>query len=280
MAGPIRWFVANPIAANLLMVFLLIGGALALPALDKQFFPEFELNMVSISMPYRGAGPGEVEEQICVRIEEAVHDLNGVKEIRSIARQGMGTVIVEAEGGYDMQRLTAEIKTRVDAITTFPTDAERPIVTELAHRHHMAAVTVAGDLGERPLKELAERLRDDLASQPHVSVVDLATPRPYEVSVEVSEYTLRRYGLKFSDVVNAIRGSSLNLPAGSIKSSGGDIQLQTRGQAYGTQLRLGDVASIRDGFEDVDVRTRFNDKPSHNMHVYVTSRPNALATSE
>ena len=295
MAGPIRWFVANPIAANLLMVFLLIGGALALPALDKQFFPEFELNMVSISMPYRGAGPGEVEEQICVRIEEAVHDLNGVKEIRSIARQGMGTVIVEAEGGYDMQRLTAEIKTRVDAITTFPTDAERPIVTELAHRHHMAAVTVAGDLGERPLKELAERLRDDLASQPHVSVVDLATPRPYEVSVEVSEYTLRRYGLKFSDVVNAIRGSSLNLPAGSIKSSGGDIQLQTRGQAYdrydfenipllstrdGTQLRLGDVTSIRDGFEDVDVRTRFNDKPSHNMHVYVTSRPNALATSE
>ena len=97
MSGPIRWFVDNPIAANLLMIFLLIGGVLALPALDKQFFPDFELNMVSVTMPYRGAGPSEVEEQICVRIEEAVHDLSGVKEIRSTARQGLGTVIIEAE---------------------------------------------------------------------------------------------------------------------------------------------------------------------------------------
>ena len=285
MAGPIRWFVDNPIAANLLMVFLLIGGAMALPALDKQFFPDFELNSVSVSMPYRGAGPSEVEEQICVRIEEAVHDLNGVEEIRSVARQGLGTVIIEAERDYDMQRLTADVQTRVDAITTFPADAERPIVTELAHRHHMAVVTIAGDLGERALKELAESLRDDLSSRAHVSVVELLDPRPYEVSVEVSEYTLRRYGLTFADVVNAIRGSSLNLPAGSIKTSDGDIQLQTRGQAYdqqdfenipllstrdGTQLRLGDVATVRDDFEDLDVRTRFNDKPSHNMPVSYT----------
>ena len=295
MSGPIRWFVDNPIAANLLMIFLLIGGVLALPALDKQFFPDFELNMVSVTMPYRGAGPSEVEEQICVRIEEAVHDLSGVKEIRSTARQGLGTVIIEAETGYDMQRLTAEVKTRVDAVTSFPVDAERPIVTELAHRHHMAVVTVAGELGERSLKELAERLRDDLSAQPHVSVVELRSPRPYEVSIEVSEYTLRRYGLKFADVVNAIRGSSLNLPAGTIKAADGDIQLQTRGQAYerqdfeqipllstrdGTRIRLGDVATIQDGFEDVDVRTRFNDKPSHNMHVYVTADPNALETSD
>jgi len=295
MNGPIRWFVYNPIAANLLMVFLLVGGALALPALDKQFFPDFELNVVSVSMPYRGAGPSEVEQQICQRIEEAVHDLNGVKEIRSTARQGLGTVLIEAETGYDMQRLTAEVKTRVDAISTFPADAERPIVTELAHRHHMAVVTVAGDIGERALKELGEQLRDELAAQPHVSVVDLVSPRPYELSVEVSEYNLRRYDLDFTDVVNAIRGSSLNLPAGAIKTAEGDIQLQTRGQAYsrqdfenipllsrsdGTQLVIGDVATVRDDFEDVDVRTRFNSKPSHNLHVYVTSNPNTLETSE
>ena len=295
MRGSIRWFVHNPIAANLLMVFLIISGALALPALDKQFFPDFELNKVAVNMPYRGAGPREVEEQICVRIEEAVHDLNGVKEIRSTARQNMGTVVIEAETGYDMQRLTAEVKTRVDAINTFPADAERPVITELAHSHHMAVVTLAGDIGERQLKELGEQLRDDLASQPSVSVVELTSPRPYEVSVEVSEYTLRRYGLNFSDVVSAIRGSSLNLPAGAIKTSGGDIQLQTRGQAYdrfdferipllssrdGTQVMLGDVATVLDGFEDVDVRTRFNDKPSHNLHVYVSSHPNTLATSE
>jgi multidrug efflux pump subunit AcrB len=295
MGGPIRWFVDNPIAANLMMIFLLIGGALAIPALDKQFFPDFELNSVSVSMPYRGAGPSEVEQQICMRIEEAVHDLNGVGEIRSRARQGMGTVIIKAERGYDVQRLSAEVKSRVDAITTFPTDAERPVVTELAHRHRMLVVTVSGDIGERPLKKLGEQLRDDLSAQPNVSFVELRSPRPYEVSIEVSEYTLRQYGLKFSDVVNAIRGSSLNLPAGSIKTKAGDIQLQTRGQAYsryefenipllslqdGTQLVVGDVAGVIDGFEDLDVRTRFNNRPSHDLYVYVTSNPNTLATSK
>ncbi|MDG1945599.1 MAG: efflux RND transporter permease subunit [Halioglobus sp.] len=295
MAGPIRWFVYNPIAANLLMVFLLVGGALAIPSLDKEFFPDFELNAVSVSMSYRGAGPSEVEQQICKRIEEAVHDLNGVKEIRSSARQGLGTVFIEAEVGYDTQRLSAEVRSRVDAITTFPVDAERPLVAELAHRHFMAVVTLSGDIGERQLKELGEELRDDLATQPHVSVVELASPRPYEVSVEVSEYTLRRYGLTFADVVSAIRDSSLNLPAGAIKTSAGDIQLQTRGQAYnrqdfekipllstrdGTQLVVGDVATVLDGFEDIDVRKRFNDRPSHDLRVFVTSNPNTLSTSE
>lgn len=295
MPGPIRWFAHNPVAANLLMIFLLIGGAMALPALDKEFFPSFELNLVSVSVPYPGAGPGEVEQQICVRIEEAVHDLNGVKRITSTARQNMGEVRIEAEPGYDVQRLTAEVKNRVDAISTFPTDAERPIVTELAHRHRMSIVTLAGDIGERELKELGEQLRDELAAQPNVSTVALTSPRPYEVSVEVSEYSLRRFGLTFRDVVNAIRGSSLNLPAGAIKAAGGDIQLQTRGQAYtkedfeniplissndGTQLVVGDVATVVDGFADHNVSTRFNNKSSHNMHVYVTSNPNTLATSE
>jgi multidrug efflux pump subunit AcrB len=295
MSGSIRWFIHNPIAANLLMVFLLMGGLLAIPSLDKQFYPEIELNIVSVSMPYPGAGPQEVEEQICIRIEEAVHDLAGVQEIRSTARQGVGQVRIEAESDYDIQRLLAEVKTRVDAINTFPADAERPIITELAHRHHMAVVSLAGDIGERQLKELGEQLRDDLSAQPYVSMVELASPRPFEVSVEISEYTMRRFGLSFSDVVAAIRGSSLNLPAGAIKTAEGDIRLQTRGQAYdrydferipllssrdGTQLILGDVATIIDGFEDIDVRTRFNDKPSHNLHVFVTSNPNTLATSE
>lgn len=295
MGGPIRWFVDNPVAANLLMVLLVIGGALGIPSLDKKYFPDFELNIVRVSLPYPGAGPSEVEQQICKRIEEAVHDLSGVKEIRSTARQGLGTVLIEAERGYDVERLTAEVKTRVDAISTFPVDSERPVVTELAHRHFMAMVSLAGDIGEKELKELGERLRDDLANQPHVAVVDLSSPRPYEVAVEVSEYTLRRYGLTLSDVVAAIRGSSLNLPAGAIKTAEGDIQLQTRGQAYdksdferipllskrdGSQVLLGEVAQVKDGFEDIDIRARLNGWPVHNLHVYVTSSPDTLATSE
>ncbi|MEY2908015.1 MAG: hypothetical protein RLZZ602_538, partial [Pseudomonadota bacterium] len=171
MNGAIRWFIDNPVAANLLMILLLIGGALAIPALNKQFFPEIEINSVSVSMVYPGASPREVEEQICARIEEAVHDLRGIKEIRSVAQQGIGTVLIEAAQGYDTSQLTAEIKTRVDAINTFPGDAERPVVVENAYRHLMAVVNIAGDISERELKILGERLRDDLSSEPYVSIV-------------------------------------------------------------------------------------------------------------
>jgi multidrug efflux pump subunit AcrB len=295
MNGPIRWFIDNPIAANLLMIFLILGGSLAIPALNKQFFPEIEINSVSVSMVYPGASPREVEEQICARIEEAVHDLRGVKEIRSVAQQGIGSVLIEAEQGYDTSKLTADVKTRVDAINTFPGDAERPVVVENAYRHLMAVVNISGDLYERDLKVLGERLRDDLSAEPYVSVVELRDPRPYEVAVEVSEASLRRYDLTFDAVVASIRGASLNLPAGAIKAEAGDIRLQTRGQAYGrtdfetiplitrsdgVTVSLGDVATIRDGFTDVDVETRFNGQRSHALDVYVTSDPQTLRTSD
>ena len=146
--GLLGWFVSNPIAANLLMVVLVIGGLYNIPGLDKQFFPTPVIDRISISMPFPGASPREVEEQICVRIEEAIHDLDGIKEIRSTASDGMGQVIVEALTGYPTQRLTNEIKTRVDAITTFPTDAERPVVTELIYRHMLGIVQLAGELDE------------------------------------------------------------------------------------------------------------------------------------
>ena len=246
-------------------------------------------------MVYPGASPREVEEQICARIEEAVHDLRGIKEIRSVAQQGLGTVLIEAAQGYDTSQLTAEIKTRVDAINTFPGDAERPVVVENAYRHLMAVVNIAGDISERELKILGERLRDDLSSEPYVSIVELRDPRPYEVAVEVSEETLRRYGITFNDVVNAIRGSSLNLPAGAIKAVSCDIRLQTRGQAYGrvdfeqiplitqadgVNITLGDVANVQDGFADIDIQNRFNGQPSHALEVFVTSDPQTLRTSE
>ena len=292
---PLSWFIRNPIAANLLMVLLIMGGFMTVPSLDKQFFPTPEINQVSVTMPFPGAGPAEVEEQICIRVEEAIHDLTGIKEIRSIAQQGMGTILIEATQDYPVQRLTADIKTRVDAIDTFPSDAERPVVTELTYRHLMAVVALAGDLDAYELKELGETLRDELARQPYVSVVDLQTTKPYEVSVDISEATLRRYGLSFENVVSAIQGASLNLPAGAIKSREGDVRVQTRGQAYnradferivlftkrdGTELLLGDVADIRDGFADWDLSVSFDGRPSLEMYVYVTANPDVLRTSE
>lgn len=295
MRGPLRWFVDNPIAANLLMLLLIIGGVTGIPALNKQFFPDVEASEVSVTLAYPGAGPTEVEEQICLRIEEAIHDLSGIEAIRSTATQGLATVRVKARPGYDTQRLSADIKTRVDAIDTFPLDAERPTVAALNFRHRMAVVTLSGEIGERALKELGEALRDDLSAQPWVSVVELSKPRPYEVAIEVSEYDLRRYGLSFAAVAEAIRGASLNLPAGAIEARGGDIRLQTRGQAYaraefedialltrrdGARVLLGDVARVIDGFEDRDLRTRFDNRAAHNLTVFVTQDPDVLRTSE
>jgi multidrug efflux pump subunit AcrB len=292
--GLLGWFISNPIAANLMMVVLVIGGLYNIPGLDKQFFPTPVVDRISISMPFPGASPREVEEQICVRIEEAIHDLDGIKEIRSTASDGVGQVIVEALPDFPTQRLTNEIKTRVDAINTFPNDAERPVVVELVYRHMLGIVALAGDLDEWELKELGETLRDDLARQPWISVVDLVSPRRYEVSVNVSEIDLRRYNLSFDDVVGAIRAASLNLPAGAIKGRDGDIRVQTRGQAYdredferivlltardGTQIYLGEVATIQDGFEDVDTLSRFNGKSAHALYAYVTTHPDVVQSS-
>lgn len=291
----VEWFINNTIAANLLMVVIFAGGISSFSKIDKQFFPDQKLNKISVSVIYPGAGPREVETQIVMRIEEAVDSLDGIDEINSVSREGSGIVTIDVEDGYDSQRLLNNVKSRIDAINTFPVEAERPQVTELAWKSRMVSVALAGNLSEKSLKELGESLRDQLSALPDVALVELRQPRDYEVSIEISESELRRYGLRFDDVVNAINTSSLNLPAGKIRSEGGDIQLQTRSQAYvdadfenivlisridGAQVFLGDVATVTDGFAEIDVASRFNDKPALNLDVYVTTRPDVLKTSE
>ena len=295
MNGPITWFIKNPIAGNLLMVLLIIGGFASIPKLDKQFFPTPEINQIEIRMEFRGASPSEVEEQISVRIEEAIHDLNGIEELRSTSREGLATVMVEVESDYPTQKLTNDINTRVDAIRTFPSDAERPTVTELTYRHQMGRVQIYGDLSEREMKQLGETLRDELVRQPWVSIVELQTARPYEVSIEVSENSLQRYQISFDQLANAVRQASINLPAGSVKRDSGDLLIQTRGQAYdradfesivlrsdisGQELLLSDVATVKDTFEDVDVDIEFNGQRSLGLNVYVTTSPDVILTTD
>ena len=295
MNGPVTWFIKNPIAGNLLMVLLIIGGFASIPKLDKQFFPTPEINQIEIRMEFRGASPSEVEEQISVRIEEAVHDLNGIEELRSVSREGLALVMVEVESDYPTQKLTNDINTRVDAIRTFPSDAERPTVTELTYRHQMGRVQIYGDLSEREMKQLGETLRDELVRQPWVSIVELQTARPYEVSIEVAEESLQRYQITFDQLANAVRRASINLPAGSVKRESGDLLIQTRGQAYdradfesivlrsdlsGQELLLSDVATIRDTFEDIDVDIEFNGQRSLGLNVYVTTSPDVILTTD
>ncbi len=288
----IAWFARNGVAANLLMAVIVFLGLYSLfKLIPLEVFPEFERDVVNVVMQYRGATPAEVEEGVVVRIEEAIADLEGIKQILSNAFEGVSRVRVELDQGYDPRDLLDDIKNRVDAITTFPQNTERPSYSIQQYRREVVSVAVSGELPERELRELGERVRDDLMALPEVTQVELDAVRPYEVSIEISESDLERYGLTFDEVAAAIRRSSVDLPAGSIKTRGGEILLRTQGQAYvkeeferivvlsrsdGTRLTVGDIAQVNDGFEEEPLYARFNGLPAVLIEVYRVGDQSAI----
>ncbi len=294
MRSIVTWFIDNPIAAKLAMFFILIAGLMTFPLLDKEFFPQIKIDLIKITVPYPGAGPEEVEKQICARIEEAVQQLGGIEEIRSVAREGFGEVIIEVKPEEDTIRILNDVKANVEAINTFPAGSERPQIVEQRFRNTILRLQLAGDLQERELKELGEQIREELAALPSVAIAEIRTPRNYEVGIEISETALRDYGLTFDEVAAAVRGYSFNMPAGKIRDSGGDILLQTRAQADyaedfnqiplrrnadGALLRVGDVAKVVDGFEDVDIYSTLDGLPSLEIWIRNQSNPDILRTS-
>lgn len=295
MKSTLGWFVHNSVASNLIMILILVGGCVSMFSLNKELFPTVERDVINITVPYPGAGPREVEEQICIRIEEAIQDLEGIKRIKSEAGFGFGEVQAEIESDYDIQKLYNDIKTRVDAISTFPRNTERPQINRQIPRQRLLRVAISGDVNERVLKDFGQTVRDELVELHNVDIATLNAVRKDEVSIEVSEFDLRRYNLTFDDVVSAIRESSINLPAGVIRSQVGDFQVQTRGQAYnqsdfekiplvtnpdGTKILIGDVAVVIDGFADTNVYTRFDGDNAIFIDVFGASDPDVIKTSD
>lgn len=288
----IEWFARNEVAANLLMVLVLfLGVSAATKRIPLEVFPSFDPGIVNISMVYRGSTPIEVEEAVVVRIEEAIHDLQGIKQIRSVAREGSASVRVELETDVDPREMLDDIKNRVDAIPTFPDETERPIYQIERWEGEVISVVVSGDIPERALRAQGELIRDEISLLPGITQVDLQSVRPYEVSIEVAEHTLDRYGLTFDSIVQAVRRSSIDLPAGSIKTQTGEVLLRTKAQAYdkrdfenivvlrrpdGTQLRMADVAEVIDGFEENPVYSLFNGKPAVFIQVYRVGNQSAI----
>ena len=277
MHTAIAWFTRNPVAANLLMSVLCVGGLMSIFTLNQEEFPSFEIPIVSVTVPYLGAAPEEVEQGVCVRIEEAIESVAGIDKIHSIASEGMCMVNAELEIDTDDVVALNEIKGRVDGINSFPVETETPIVSMLAIQRNVLYAALSGDADERILKEVAQQLRDDLTAIEGVSQVGIDYIRPYEISIEVSEYALRRHGITFDDVSHAVRNSSLDMPGGSIKARDGEILIRSKGQAYwgeefedivvltradGTRVTLDEIADIRDGFEEGDLSARFNGKPA------------------
>ena len=289
--GIVAWFANNGVAANLLMGGIVFLGLWSLSArIILEVFPEFERDIVTIAVVYRGATPSEVEESVIIRIEEAIADLEGIKKMESSAHEGAGRVSIEVEKGR-AQALLNDIKNRVDAINTFPEEVERPIFAVQSVRRNVISVVVSGDLPENELRRLGERVRDDLVALPEVSLVEMTGIRAYEISIEVDDFMLAQHDLTFDEVVSAIRRTSVDLPAGSIKTKQGEILLRTQGQAYhrgdfaripilsrpgGSQLTLGDIAQIRDGFEEEPLYSQFNGRPAVMIEVYRTGHQSAL----
>ena len=292
--GIIAWFASNHVAANLLMLLILAFGIVSSISIRKQTTPDFELQTVQVSVPYLGAAPQEVEEGVVIKIEEAIQDVDGIVEINSTAREGMGTVVAEVATGEDINEVLNEIKTRVDAISTFPGLTEKPVIAKQEVPIHVVFVALHGDMDEYARKAMAQQVRDELMALPMVNQVQFLGDRDYEISVQVSEHTLRQYGLTMSEVSQAIRDSSVDLPGGTIKSDGGDILLRTEGQVYtglefanivlrtfpdGTRLMLGDIADIDDGFVETDGYGRFDGRPSAMLRVLASGQKNELSTA-
>ncbi len=295
MNGAIAWFARNPVAANVMMALLIAGGLITLPQIKREVFPSIELDVINVSVAYPGAAPAEVERAICRRVEQALQGIQGIKSLRSSASEGHGSVGVELLAGEDPARRLNDIRGRVNGIDSFPEAARTPVVQQLDVRFQVLNVAVSGNIGERALKHLGEQTRDEIASLPGVTDAELVAARADEVSIELSEEALRRYGLGFDDVAGAIRRASLDLPGGTVRTASGDILLRTRGQAYsgsdyekialvsysdGRQLRLGDVATVVDGFQETDQRSLFDGNPAVLVQVYRVGNQSALDIAE
>ena len=286
-----NWSINNRVTVNLIMIFIIVAGLITVMNMRREMFPQFSLDMINVSVVYPGASPEEIEEGICVKIEESIIGIEGIDRIFSTAYEGRGSVLVELDSDADTQRVLDDIKTEVDLIDSFPDDAEEPVVIEILNRNPAITVAVYGDVSEQLLHKEAEKIRDDIVDTESISLANLVGVRDYEIAIEVSEENLRRYGISFDDVVKAVKTGSIDLPGGSIKTSHGEILVRSKGQLYtgrefegiplitlndGTLVRLGQVANIIDGFEDTDMKARFNGRPAALVQVNRTNTEDVI----
>ena len=273
MRTPITWFVHNPVASNLLMWIFLVGGFVAYLNLNQEEFPDIEVGVIQVSVPYLGATPEESETGVCLRLEEALETTENIDRLTTTAREGGCDATVQLAQGADLNRLLNDVKGNVDAITTFPLETEKPIIRAFSSIGNVMTMALSSATNDKNLKVVAEDIRDDLLDLPEVSQVNIEFIRPIEISIEVSEFTLRQYGLTLEQISRAIARASLDLPGGTIRTTSGEILLRTKGQVYqgseysdvvvasypdGTQLRLGDIATVKDDFEEGYLDARLN----------------------
>lgn len=300
MIGLLRKAITNTPAMNTMMFSVIVVGLLSLSLMRREVFPEFELEIVLVTVPYPGASPAEVEEGICQKLEEAVRSIDGIKKQTAIAAEGMATLVLELKTSVDPQRVLNEVRSEIDRIPSFPLEAEDPIVKQLTLREPAINIGVIGPddtspLGEWNLREVVEQVREDVIRLPFVSQANIKGAKDYEIDVELSEETLRQYGLTLPQVAEIIRKENLELPAGTIRADAQDVlvksdnkrstgraieQIPIITQANGVKLTLSDLGVVRDEFADMTAFTRINGKPGMSISVERTSTEDLLLMTD
>jgi multidrug efflux pump subunit AcrB len=293
----IAWFARNGVAANIVMLAVMIAGAWTLwqDKIPLEVFQDVPSRFISINVPYPASSPEEVEETIVLKIEEAIQQVGGIKHINSTAGSGGGSVFIEVQEGLDPRTVLEDVKIRVDAISNFPALAEKPVIQVDDSFHSVISVILSADMAERDLKRLGEQVRDDLAALPGASHAELAGVRPDEIAIEIEEETLRKYGLSLEALSSAIRSSAVDLPAGVVQTEAGDVSIRTRGRAYsgedyaripvvsrpdGTKVTLGEIAKIVDGFNENPLSSKLNGRRCVFITVMREGNQNAITIGE
>ncbi|WP_457551349.1 efflux RND transporter permease subunit [Desulfobacula sp.] len=289
-----KWSVEHRVSVNLIMIFLIVAGLYTVLNMKRELFPVFSLDMIDVGVTYPGASPEEVEEGICIKLEEQLKSLEDVKTMYSTSLEGHGSVTLELAAGTDINEKLDEIRTLIDQIDSFPEEAEDPVIIEIKNNDPAIYLAVYGDVKENVLRNTAEKIRDDLVDMDDISLASLIGVRNYEISIELSEENMRRFNLSFDQVAMAVKTGSLDLPGGKIKTKGGEFLVRAKGKLYtgeeferipvltredGTTIKLGDVAKVIDGFEDKDIKARFNGKPAALVVVRRTDSQDTIAIS-
>jgi multidrug efflux pump subunit AcrB len=293
--GPVAWMAQNPVASNVLMLILIVGGLVTLASgIKQEVFPEVELDMVSVGITYPGASPAEVEQAVVLAVEEAVRGIDGVKKVTSSATEGQASTLVELLLGADTDRALNDVKSAIDRITSFPEDVERPTVSVVSNRQQVISLVLYGDVDEATLRAVAENSRRTLLQDPRITYVELSGIRPLEISIEVPQAQLRKHGLTLDQVAARVRAASVELPGGGVKTQAGEVLLRTTerrdsGNEFGniillshpdgSQVRVRDVATVRDGFREIDKEATYNGKRAVMLNVYRVGDETPLTVS-
>ena len=292
----IRWFVGNKVAANLAMIFIIISGMMTIPLLKMEVFPNIEIDIINVTAVYPGASPTDVEDAICVKIEERLQGLDGIKEISSTASENIGSVSVSILPGQDVNEMLDRIKAEVDAIDTFPEDVERPTARQFVGTSPVLTVAVDGAVNETTLSNITEEIKDELDALSEVTLTSFVAKKEKEIAIEISENALRKYNLTFNQISSAVQNWSLNMPSGSIENSNGEILIRSNSLGYtiddfakipiitdpkGAIVYLGELSTIKDQFLDnYELDILFNSQKSNLITVYRVGDQNAITISD